>query len=63
MHKTFTVLLWKFETVLSRIYRSQTAGQKNDWRFKQQMQFIAHTLSNRPALHLLNLILKTLQIY
>ena len=47
MHKTFTVLLWKFETFLSRIFRSQ----KNDWRFKQQMQYIAHIylLSNRPS--------------
>jgi len=58
MHKTFTVLIQKFETVLSRIFRSQTVGQKNDWRFKQQMQYIAHILSNRPSLHLLNSILK-----
>ena len=56
MHKTFTVLLQKFETVLSRIFRSETVGQKNDWRFKQQMQYIAHILSNRPSLHLLNSI-------
>jgi len=53
----------KFETVLSKIFRSQTVGQKNDWRLKQQMQYIAHVLSNRPSLHLLNSILKTLQIY
>jgi len=59
MHKTFTVLLWKFETVLNRIFRSQ----KNDWKFKQQMQYIAHILSNGPSLHLPNSIFKTLQIY
>jgi len=52
MHKTFTVLLWQFETVLSRIFRSQ----KTDWRFKQQMQYIAHILGNRPLLHLPNSI-------
>jgi len=59
MHKWFTVLLWKFETALSKIFRSQ----KNDWRFRQQMQYIAHKLSYRPSLHLPNSILKTLQIY
>ena len=62
MHKTLTVLIWKFKTILSRIFRSQ----KNDWRFKQQMQYIVHILSNRPSLHLPNLpnsFLKTLQIY
>ena len=62
--KTFTVLLWKFETVLSRILRSQTVGQKNDWRFKQQMQYIAHILSNRPYITFTKFnFLKTLQIY
>jgi len=56
MHSTFTVLLQKFETVFSRIFRSQTVGQKNDWKFKQQMQYIAHILNNRPSLHLLDSI-------
>ena len=61
MHKTFTVLLLKFETVYSRAESSvvkRTIGDLNS-----NAVHIANILSNRPPLHLPNSILKALQIY
>jgi len=61
MHKSFTVLLYYESLKQFSAESSVLSSQKNNWRFKQQMQYIALILNNRPSLHLPNSILKTLQ--